>query len=87
MFDDGNDMSDFAGMGGMPGGFGQRFQQAQSTSHPARPTEITKPLPISLEDLYTGTTKRLQVSRKLLDGTKQDKVLHSPERFILVSTY
>jgi len=74
IFDD-DDMPGFTSMGGgMPGGFRQ-FQQTRSTSQPAQPSEITKPLPISLEDLYNGATKRMKVSRRLLNGTTEDKVL------------
>ncbi|KAI9026665.1 hypothetical protein CLU79DRAFT_742855 [Phycomyces nitens] len=51
--------------GGRPGGGGQRFKQRQSS---AKPPAIKRILPISLEDLYKGTTKRLKVTRKLRDG-------------------
>ncbi|KAI8384279.1 uncharacterized protein BYT42DRAFT_493057 [Radiomyces spectabilis] len=59
-------MSGMGGMGGMGGGRGGGggFRQAQ----PQKPPAIKRPLPISLEDLYTGTTKRLKVTRKLRDG-------------------
>jgi DnaJ family protein B protein 4 len=40
-----------------------------------KPSEITRPLKVSLEDLYSGTVKHLKVGRKLLDGTTEDKVL------------
>ncbi|KAF8134966.1 hypothetical protein EV363DRAFT_1322156, partial [Boletus edulis] len=61
--------------GGMPGGMPHRTQQ-RSTSAPApQPSEITRPLKLSLEDLYSGSTKHLKVSRKLLDGSTEEKVL------------
>lgn len=31
-------------------------------------TQIIKPLPVSLEDLYTGSVKKLKVTKKLLSG-------------------
>ncbi|KAI8579165.1 hypothetical protein K450DRAFT_243076 [Umbelopsis ramanniana AG] len=54
--------SNFGG-GGRPRGSG--FQSAQPRE---KPPAIKRPLPISLEDLYTGTTKRLKVTRKIRDG-------------------
>ncbi|KIM39903.1 hypothetical protein M413DRAFT_446823 [Hebeloma cylindrosporum] len=72
--------------GGMPGGiprqrpsragtqpqFGKR---APSPAKSEKPSEIVRPLKVSLEDLYNGASKRLKVGRKLLDGTTEDKVL------------
>lgn len=80
---------DFSPGGGMPGGMpgmsgmgGGSRQQQRSSSRPGmpnskqeKPSEITRPLKVSLEDLYSGTTKHLKVSRRLLDGTTDDKVL------------
>jgi len=86
MFDEDDDMmgggspfSSFGGMpGGMPGGAGPRTRPA-ANGRPASPgpstSEITKPLKVSLEDIYNGATKRLKVGRKLLSGTTEDKVL------------
>ncbi|KAH8550826.1 hypothetical protein BGW37DRAFT_60304 [Umbelopsis sp. PMI_123] len=56
--------SQFGG-GGRPRGGGGGFQSAQPRE---KPPAIKRPLPISLEDLYTGTTKRLKVTRKIRDG-------------------
>lgn len=70
-FDD--DMSAF-GFGGMPGS-SRRHTRSQSQSQPSQPSEITRPLKVSLEDLYNGATKHIKVGRKLLDGTTEDKVL------------
>ncbi|PCH42046.1 DnaJ-domain-containing protein [Wolfiporia cocos MD-104 SS10] len=66
--------------GGMPNGrpsSGSRFHNArqQSQSSPSAPSEITKPLKVSLEDLYSGATKHLKVGRKLLTGDTEEKVL------------
>ncbi|EIN10052.1 DnaJ-domain-containing protein [Punctularia strigosozonata HHB-11173 SS5] len=67
--------------GGMPGGFssgGRPRPQRRPSSPPpqsAGPSEITKPLKVSLDDLYNGATKHLKVGRKLLGGGTEDKVL------------
>ena len=74
MFEDSSGSSFFS----MPGGMPRRTSSAQQrpTSAPAPPpSEINRPLKLSLEDLYSGSTKHLKVSRKLLDGTTEDKVL------------
>lgn len=52
--------------------FGRSF--SPSPKHEP-PSEITRPLKVSLEDLYSGTVKHLKVGRRLLDGTTEDKVL------------
>merc|ERR1712093_272990 len=79
------------GSGGMPGGMsmdmddddmsgftsargGQR-QSQRAGGKPPTPTEVVRPLPVSLEDLYSGTTKRMKLTRKKLDGTSEEKVL------------
>ena len=46
-------------------------------------TVVEKPLPVSLEDLYTGATKRLKINRKTYDdvtgkASKADKILEVP---------
>lgn len=73
--------------GGMPGGMpGNTFQQRTSsnrrsaatpgpTSTPQAQSEITRPLKVTLEELYSGTAKHLKVGRRLLNGAKEDKVL------------
>lgn len=47
-----------------------------SRSHPfqEKPQFVKRPLPVSLEDLYTGATKKLKVTRKLRNETS-DKIL------------
>jgi DnaJ homolog subfamily B member 4 len=82
MFADDDDTSFFSRAGGgMPGGFssGRPSSGARRPSSPgprsAGPSEITKPFKVSLEDLYSGATKRLKVGRKLLSGGTEDKVL------------
>jgi len=37
--------------------------------------EITRPLKVTLEELYSGATKRLKVGRRLLSGQMEDKIL------------
>ncbi|KAI0342738.1 DnaJ-domain-containing protein [Trametopsis cervina] len=68
--------------GGMPGGMPNGHSQTRggrtrqdTASASSGPSEISRPLKVSLEDLYSGTTKRLKVGRKLLNGTTEDKVL------------
>lgn len=79
MFDDGDDFGPFPSSGGMPSGMpGSRPSTGRNTprrtSH-SQPSEVTKPLPISLEDLYQGVTKRMKVSRKTMSGGTEEKVL------------
>lgn len=83
MFDD-HDMGGFSPFGTtsgrMPGGMddsgGGRYSQSQSQSRPAQPPkEITRPLKLSLEDIYGGTTKHMKVSRRRVDGSSEEKVL------------
>ncbi|KAI9493605.1 hypothetical protein BDB00DRAFT_763444 [Zychaea mexicana] len=84
----GGGMPGMGGMGGMGGrgggmyGDGRRTQQQQQQQQQQRqqPPAIKRPLPISLEDLYKGTTKRLKVTRKIRDGAtgrsvSTDKIL------------
>ena len=68
--------NNLGGMGGM-GMDGSRTNSARS-----QPTEVevvTRPLPVALEDIYKGVTKKLKVTSKLRDASGQqmstDKVL------------
>ncbi|KXN81285.1 hypothetical protein AN958_05333 [Leucoagaricus sp. SymC.cos] len=88
-FDEDDDMSGnfHFSSGGMPGGMPGRgtsrsrpgFGGAGTRRHPAekseKPSEIVRPLKLSLEDLYSGTVKHLKIGRRLMDGTFEDKVL------------
>jgi DnaJ homolog subfamily B member 4 len=85
-FESDDDMDGFSQYvpGGMPrGARGGRPHPTRSnstrnnspSSNSALTSEITKPLKVSLKDLYNGTTKHLKVGRKLLNGTTEDKVL------------
>lgn len=73
MFDDTTNGSFFGG--GMPGGMPHRASQRATSAPAPQPSEITRPLKLSLEELYSGSTKHLKVSRKLLDGSTEEKVL------------
>ncbi|KAI9463207.1 hypothetical protein BJY52DRAFT_1253708 [Lactarius psammicola] len=89
MFDENDDMmgggSPFSAFGGMPGqmpggmgGGGPRRHQTQPSQSAPRsnaPSETVRPLKLSLEELYAGTTKRMKVSRRNFDGTTEEKVL------------
>ena len=65
------------GLGGMPGGFRARKRRSSDTRSSSQPpaSEITRPLKVSLEELYSGATKRLKVGRRLLSGETEEKVL------------
>ena len=73
------DSDDDDDMGGSSfGGFGNRSYRSnarQTNSTQSKPSEVTLPLKVSLEELYNGTTKHLKVGRRLLSGAKEDKVL------------
>ncbi|KAG1821617.1 uncharacterized protein BJ212DRAFT_1264877 [Suillus subaureus] len=78
IFDD-DDIGGGGSFFGMPGGMpserqSPRHQSSTSTSTSA-PSETTRPLKLSLEELYSGTTKHLKVSRRLLNGSTEEKVL------------
>jgi DnaJ homolog subfamily B member 4 len=72
----------FSTTSGMPGGMddsgGARYSQTQTqtqTRAAQPPKEITRPLKLSLEDIYGGTTKHMKVSRRRVDGSSEEKVL------------
>jgi DnaJ family protein B protein 4 len=56
----------FPGAAGMGAGFGRGGLAAQPVHHPIR---------LTLEELYTGVTKKLKVTRRLLDGGTTEKIL------------
>lgn len=68
--------------GGMPGGMPGGMRARQRTATP-EVTVVEKPLPVSLEDLFTGVTKKLKIHRKLYDEqtgkqSTQEKILTVP---------
>ena len=82
------------GMGGMPGGMpgskgsrssrpgAPRFETGRRT-HTPEVTVVEKPLPVSLEELYNGTTKKMKIKRKTYDQatgkqSTQDRILEVP---------
>ena len=88
--DGGSRFSGFGGMPGMPGGMpggmprsrgASSFRSAHASNvagqsnGPSAPSEITRPLKVSLEELFSGTTKRLKIGRRLLSGTTEEKIL------------
>lgn len=58
--------------GGMPGGFGGFGGQAQPQSQ-VPPLQVS--LAVSLADLYTGTTKKMKIRRRLANGQQDSEVL------------
>lgn len=64
------------GGGGMPGGFGgaSGYGGGAPRRRPA-PDTVTISLPVSLEDLYNGATKKMKINRKGPDGLPESKVL------------
>lgn len=95
----GGDDDDFGGFGfggmpgGMPGGFagskgtkrgpgGSRFDGGRRAPTP-EVTVVEKPLPVTLEELYNGTTKKMKIKRKTYDQatgkqSTQDRILEVP---------
>lgn len=94
----GGDDDDFFGgfgMGGMPGGLGgmgggskrrgtggSRFEGGRRAPAP-EVTVVEKPLPVSLEELFNGTTKKMKIKRKTYDQATgkqsiQDRILEVP---------
>lgn len=59
--------------GGRPGFSSQR--SSAPSAPPPPPVEITRPLALSLEELYKGGTKRLKITRKRANGREEEKVL------------
>lgn len=76
----GGGASPFGGMGGgVPGGFGPMdtdSDDGHGHGHP-KPADIVKQLPVSLEDLYKGTTKKLRVTKKRRAGGEEANTLES----------
>lgn len=72
MGDDDDFFANFGG-GGRPSGGGRSFRDASGpgpkTRRPPTPevTTLEKPLPVSLEELFKGTLKRMRIKRKTFD--------------------
>ncbi|KAF2676735.1 DnaJ-domain-containing protein [Lentithecium fluviatile CBS 122367] len=91
------DMFSSFGVGGMPGGMGggmgggssKRRGPSSGTFNGGRRapapevTVVEKPLPVSLEELFSGTTKKMKIKRKTYDPatgkqSTQDRILEVP---------
>lgn len=59
---------------GFPGGFGSAGRSRAAKEEPVA-SELVKPLPLSLEDIYNGATKKMKIRRKKLDGTEEPKII------------
>ncbi|KZT41852.1 DnaJ-domain-containing protein [Sistotremastrum suecicum HHB10207 ss-3] len=74
-----SDPNDIFAMGGMGGMGGSMFDDDDDMSggfgRSGFTSEIVKPLNVSLEELFAGTTKHLKIGRKLYGGGTEDKVL------------
>jgi hypothetical protein len=69
-------------MGGGGKGRGGRFSGGRRAPEP-EVTVVEKPLAVSLEELYSGTTKKLKIKRKTYDSdtgrqSTQDRILEVP---------
>lgn len=62
------------GMGGM-GGMGGHSHMHDDEPPKPKPDDITRPLPVSLEDLHNGVTKKLKITRRLLNGSEEEKIV------------
>lgn len=61
--------------GSMPGGFGGSSGFGGRSARRPEPDTVSMPLPVALEDLYTGATKKMKLNRKGSDGSKESKIL------------
>jgi len=66
--------------GRMPGGMNDTGSARSGRTYPqpipkTEAKEVTRPLKLSLEEVYGGTTKHMKVSRRKLDGLTEEKVL------------
>jgi DnaJ homolog subfamily B member 4 len=66
----------FGGHGGQFGGIPKmgKFGRSASASSNSGPAVVQRPLKLTLEDLYAGTTKKLKVKRNMLDASTRQFV-------------
>jgi DnaJ homolog subfamily B member 4 len=91
--DDGFGFGGFGGVGGMPGMSGSsrtprgakhgRFDSGGRRTPAPEVTVVEKSLPVSLEELFSGTTKKMKIKRKTYDQatgkqSTQDRILEVP---------
>jgi len=89
----GDDPDVFSSFGGMPGGFGgmsghpgMRGAQSRggmSRSRTPETTIVEKPLPVTLEEMFSGAKKRMKINRKTFDPrtgkqASEEKILEVP---------
>ncbi|SCZ95029.1 BZ3500_MvSof-1268-A1-R1_Chr11-3g03555 [Microbotryum saponariae] len=70
----GNPFAGMGGMGGMPGG---PMDTSDEEYREEKPQEVVKQLPVSLEDLYKGATKKLKVTKKRRAGGEEANTLET----------
>ncbi|KAF2755950.1 DnaJ-domain-containing protein [Pseudovirgaria hyperparasitica] len=84
---DEDDFGGFGGMGGIPGMKGRttssRFDGAGRRAPTPEVTVVERELPVNLEDLFNGTTKKMKIKRKTFDPqtqkqSLQDRILEVP---------
>jgi DnaJ family protein B protein 4 len=63
------DFGDMGGMGGM-GGFGGRMGGGRRQQHQQEPERevLKRKIPVSLEELYTGFTKKIKITKRIQDS-------------------
>ncbi|CAH2350104.1 protein Sis1p [[Candida] railenensis] len=79
----GDDFGGFGGSsrggfgGGMPGGFGGGMPGGMGGGRQSRPEPDTveMALPVSLEDLFKGATKKMKINRKGISGNKEQQII------------
>jgi DnaJ family protein B protein 4 len=76
------DLGGFGMPGGNGGGKGGRFRGGRRAPEP-EVTVVEKPLAVTLEELFSGTTKKLKIKRKTYDQSTgkqstQDRILEVP---------
>ncbi|XP_074642866.1 dnaJ homolog subfamily B member 4-like [Tubulanus polymorphus] len=76
--DDDNPFHSFGGMGGGPFSSFNTSGMGGMSHKPRKDPAVVHDLPVSLEDIFNGTVKKMKISRKILDGKtvrKEDKIL------------
>ncbi|KAG5356593.1 Protein psi1 [Yarrowia sp. C11] len=82
--DEGEDYGGFANLfggrggrraGGMGGGMGGMGGMPRQRARSPERTQVTVKMPVSLEDLCTGATKKMKITRKGPSGQPEEKVL------------
>ncbi|PHH83396.1 hypothetical protein CDD82_1330 [Ophiocordyceps australis] len=82
--DQDDDFGNLFGSGARPGRTRMRPGFGESRKRDATPevTTVEKPLPLTLEEIFKGTTKKMKIKRKTFDGSgkqvQSDKILEVP---------